>query len=107
MSLAPEFTHASRSLGYRWLCRWQFSLNLFLLLAALILGVFVSRRGLFLFFLVPVAFVPFSYARLRFHTSLERLLDSSSRTAPFCFPLTGLGVLLDFMMLAQLLTARS
>src|SRR5438128_141893 len=107
MSLAPEFTPASRSPAYRWLRRWQFGLNLFLLGAALVLGMFVLRRALFLLFVVPVAFVPFSYARLRLHTHLEGLLRSHPRTAPFCGLFTGLGVLLDCVLIAQFLTARS
>ncbi len=35
--------------------------------------------------LVPVAFVPFSYARLRFHTYLERLLGVHTRAASLFF----------------------
>ena len=107
MPLAPEFTPASRSPAYRWLRRWQFGLNLFLLGAALVLGMFVFRRALFLLFVVPVAFVPFSYARLRLHTHLEGLLRSHPRTAPCCCLFTGLGVLLDCVLIAQFLTARS
>ncbi|HEV8717778.1 MAG TPA: metallophosphoesterase [Candidatus Binatia bacterium] len=102
-----EFPPASRSLTYRWLRVWQFGLNLFLLLAAVVLGTLVFRRGFFLLVLVPIAFVPFSYARLRFHIYLEQLLRASPQTAAVFFLLFGIGVLLDCVMVAQLLTARS
>src|SRR5262249_36651464 len=107
MTSAPELMHDAPSLTYRWLRGWQFGLNLFLLLAAFVLGTFVFRRAFFLLVLVPIAFVPFSYARLRFHTYLERLLGVHTRTASLFFLLVWLGVLLDCVMVAQLLTARS
>jgi predicted MPP superfamily phosphohydrolase len=107
MRSASELARAAHSLTYRWLRSWQLGLNLFLLLAAFVLGTFVFRRAFFLLVLVPVAFVPFSYARLRFHTYLERLLGVHTRTASLFFLLVWLGVLLDCVMVAQLLTARS
>src|SRR5215510_5124994 len=107
MTSASELTHAVHSLAYRWLRSWQLGLNLFLLLAAFVLGTFVFRRAFFLLVLVPVVFVPFSYARLRFHTYLERLLGVHTRTASLFFLLVWLCVLLDCMMVAQLLTARA
>jgi predicted MPP superfamily phosphohydrolase len=65
------------------------------------------RRALFLLALMPIAFVPFSYARLRLHTFLEWLLGSHSYAARLSFLLAGLGMFLDVVMVAQLLTARS
>src|SRR5215470_10689890 len=107
MMSAVESPPAPRSLTYRWLRGWQFGLNLFLLLAAVALGTLVFRRAFFLLALVPIAFVPFSYARLRFHRYLEQLLRTHPRTAAVFFSLFGVGILLDCVMVAQLLTARS
>ena len=107
MIAVVESSPASRSLIYRWLRYWQFGLNLFLLLAALVLGTFVFRRAFFLLVLVPIAFVPFSYARLRFHRYLEQFRKVSAQAAPMFFFLFGIGILLDCIMIAQLLTARS
>ena len=78
--------HTLRSPAYRWLRSWQFGLNLFLVFAALILGTFVSWRAFFLLFLVPVAFVPFSYARLQLHIYLEQLLCKYQRAALLFLP---------------------
>ncbi len=97
--------HTLCSPAYRWLRSWQVGLNLFLVFAALILGTFVSGRAFFLLFLVPVAFVPFSYARLQLHIYLEQLLCKYQRAALFFFLLIGLGVLFDIVMIAQLFTA--
>ena len=107
MTAVVESSQASPSPLYRWLRRWQFGLNLFLALAALVLGTFVVRRAFLLLLLVPIAFVPFSYARLRFHIYLEQFRKASPRVASLFFLLFGIGVLLDWVMVAQLLTARS
>jgi predicted MPP superfamily phosphohydrolase len=107
MISALESSPASRSLTYRWLRGWQFALNLFVLLAAVVLGALVFRRAFLLLALVPIAFVPFSYARLRLHGYVEQLLRARPRTVSVFFALFGIGVLLDCVMVAQLLTARS
>jgi uncharacterized protein len=86
-----------------WALRWQIGLQLVLLLFALVLGALGFRRALFLFFFVPVAFVPFSYARLRLQRSVESLCAPPLLLYTFC----GLGMVFDAVMVAQLLTARS
>src|SRR5262245_52798100 len=107
MTAVVESSHASSSLAYRWLRYWQFGLNLFLLLAAFVLGTFVFRRAFFLVLLVPIAFVPFAYARLRFHLYLEQFSRASRQATSLFFFFFGMGILLDGVTIAQLLTARS
>src|SRR2546427_2592118 len=107
MTSVLESPPASRSLTYCWLRGWQVGLNLFLFLAAVVLGTLVFRRAFFLPIIVPIAFVPFSYARLRFHLHLEQLLKASPQTVSGFFLLFGIGVLLDCITVAQFLTARS
>jgi predicted MPP superfamily phosphohydrolase len=73
--------------------------------ALVLLGVWFawqgSRRALFLLALVPIVFLPFSYARLRLHRYL------TSHTPPSAaWPIAVVGLLLDIVMVAQLLTAR-
>lgn len=58
-------------------------------------------RGLFLLALIPLALVPFSYARVRLHRSLTRRLE---RRMPW--PLIALGLSCDAIMLVQLFYAR-
>ena len=89
--------------SYRWLRRWLYAFNLFLILGVLGMGIFFYRRALFFAAFVPIGFVPFSYARLRLHAALEQLLGSS----PGFFPLAiWLGVGCDLILAAQFLTAR-
>ena len=66
-----------------------------------------SRRALFLAALVPIAFAPFSYARMRSHLALARLLARHGGAVPIEVTSTVLGVIGDVVMVAQLLTARS
>jgi hypothetical protein len=61
-----------------------------------------ARRALFVVALVPVAFAPFAYARLRLHRTLGRLLAARHMAW-----ITALGGALDAVMATQLLTARS
>jgi predicted MPP superfamily phosphohydrolase len=103
MQRAPEFFTSHSSLS-PWLRSWQIGLNLFLFLALLILGALLFRRPLFLLVLIPIGFVPFSYARLRFDALLGRSLSAYPLLFLLC---VGLGLLLDCVMVAQLLTARS
>lgn len=84
-----------------WLVAAQVVLNVLLLLVGLWLAASGGRRGLFLLALVPLVFVPFSYARLRLHRFLE------PRLAPaFVWLLVVAGLLFDTIMVAQLLSAR-
>lgn len=79
----------------------QVTLNAVLLLVGAWLTWQGSRRATFLLALVPLVFVPFSYARLRLHRFLEARLAGA---LAWCF--TVLGVLFDAIMVAQLLNAR-
>ncbi|MBY0277955.1 metallophosphoesterase [Candidatus Binatia bacterium] len=98
MSHAP-FPHARR-----WLRLWLVALNLGLLAVAGLLAVLVTRRALFLALLVPLAIAPFSYARLRLYDALERTLARWPRVLG---GVLGTGVVLDFVLAAQLATGRA
>ena len=67
------------------------------------MGLLVTRRAFFLMALIPLAFLPFSYARIRLQAALERLLSRQASTARLLFTLTSLGVMCDVIMVAQLL----
>jgi predicted MPP superfamily phosphohydrolase len=89
-----------------WVRRWLVALNAGLLVLAVVLGTWVTRRALFLAALVPIAIMPFSYARVR----LQRLLSAHARTVGARRVLGGFtaaGVLFDLVMVAQLLTGRA
>ena len=79
----------------------QVLLNAVLLVA----GAWLYHSGLriasFLFVLVPLAFIPFSYARVRLQRLIEAHLASS-----LLWPATVIGLLFDAVMLAQMLSAR-
>jgi len=79
----------------------QVVLNGMLLFAGAWLAWSGSRRALFVVALVPLVFVPFSYARLRLHRLLAAHLAPSAiricAVAGLCF---------DLIMVAQLLSAR-
>jgi predicted MPP superfamily phosphohydrolase len=79
----------------------QVALNAVLVLGILWLTSLGSRRAAFLLALVPLVFVPFSYARLRLHRFLETHLGIAR-----VWLFTATGVLFDAVMVAQLLTAR-
>jgi predicted MPP superfamily phosphohydrolase len=90
-----------------WLRRWLIALDLGLLLAAVVLGLWVTRRAFFLVVLVPVAFVPFSYARLRLARMLASHADGSAYVGSFAHLFAFTGVACDLVMVAQLLTGRA
>jgi predicted MPP superfamily phosphohydrolase len=79
----------------------QVVLNSLLLLAGAWLSWQGYRRALFLLALVPVVFLPFSYARVRLHRYLAAHLTST-----WTGLVTAAGLLLDAIMVAQLLTGR-
>ena len=80
---------------------WLIALNLALILTGAVLAASGTRRALFLVALVPLAFAPFAYARLRLHRAL------AGGFSPRRLALIGaLGVGFDVVMIAQLLTAR-
>jgi predicted MPP superfamily phosphohydrolase len=89
----------------RWVRLWLIALNTGLVLAAFLLGVaWSSRRALFLAALVPVAIVPFSYARLRLHRAIAEALGARTWLVA---GIAILGILLDGILVAQLLTGRA
>jgi|GEM_PF-180606 len=90
-----------------WVQTWQVILHLSLLLSAIVMALVGTRRALFLLALLPLAFLPFSYARVRLEALLVQLLGSRAPTAPVGVALTSLGILCDVVMLAQLFTART
>lgn len=87
-----------------WLKLWLVTLNVGLLVVALLLGTMVTRRGFFLALIVPLGLTPFAYARLRLHDELEHSLARVPRVLGAAI---GLGVLLDFVLVAQLVTGRT
>jgi predicted MPP superfamily phosphohydrolase len=91
-----------------WVRRWWYGLNLALLVCAVGLALWIgSRLALVLIALVPLVFVPFSYARLRLHRSLVRWLAQHAAPSWTVLVLTGVGCVADCVTVVQLLTARS
>lgn len=93
--------------SFLWIRWWQVALNVGLFLAACVMGILGTRRAFFLLALIPLAFIPFSYARVWFQMFLDRLLGARAATRRVLVVLTGLGVACDVVMMAQLLTARA
>lgn len=105
MGIPPNDAESPALRSARRVRAWLIALNAGLLLAALALGIaWSSRRALFLAALVPVAFVPFSFARLRLHRALERALATRPRLVAV---LAGAGIVFDVILVAQLLTGRA
>jgi len=106
MALAPQHPDVTPSSFYRRVRRWQIAFHCILLLAVLVLGIWSYRRFLFFVVLIPIAFTPFSYARLRLQQDVEQALHAMRPTAALLPILTGLGLFFDAIMIAQALTAR-
>lgn len=79
----------------------QLALNVLLLLAGAWLAASGNRLAFLLLALVPLAFVPFSYARVRLHRLLEAHVARS-----VVWPAAATGLLFDAIMVAQVLSAR-
>jgi predicted MPP superfamily phosphohydrolase len=94
-------------LGTVWLRRWLIALNVGLLGLAVVLGTWVTRRAVFLAALVPIAVMPFSYARLRLHRLLARHAGAAPGARRALGAFAAAAVLCDAVMVAQLLTARA
>lgn len=94
-----------QALVERWARLWLYGMNLAVLAMGIAWAITGSRRALFLIALVPLALVPFSYARLRVHRALVLHLPAARGGPAALYAL--LGSLCDFVMLAQLLTART
>ncbi|MBX3023944.1 metallophosphoesterase [bacterium] len=88
----------------RWQRRWLIALALCLALAASYLGLTGSRRAWLLALLVPTAFAPVAYARLRL---FARLAAPLRRRPALIAVAASLAVAADAVMVAQLLTARA
>lgn len=80
----------------------QVALNAALLLIGVVFACMGSRRALLLLGLVPVAFVPFSYARRRLQRVLELHLPPVA-----LWTVTAIGLFCDVIMCAQIFDARS
>ena len=65
---------------------------------------YVTWRAAYLIAMVPIAIVPFSYARLRLHGQFHKVLGADSRTLAI---LTVVGMVADLVMATQILAARS
>lgn len=89
---------------YRTVRVGQWAVQATILGAALWLAAHGSTRALILAALVPIAFGPFSYARLRLQ---RRLTPPAARANPAAWGLAIAGLGLDAIMTAQLLTART
>lgn len=87
----------------RWQRAWLVTLGAFLMVAAAVLAAQGSRRGWMLAVIVPVAYLPVAYARLRL---FARLADPIAGRPLLLWALAGLAVLADVVMVTQLLTAR-
>lgn len=79
----------------------QISMNAALLVAAVWFAWSGNRRAVYLVALVPLAFVPFSFARLWLHRLLEKQLGTA-----LLWPLALIGLVFDWTMVGQLLLAR-
>jgi predicted MPP superfamily phosphohydrolase len=95
----PRSAHAGER-ATRWVVGAQVVLNAVLLAVGIWLGLARGRLP-FLLALVPLVFVPFSYARVRLHRFLAPHLTPS-----LVGVLVATGLLLDATMVAQLLSAR-
>ena len=83
---------------------WHIGLNLFLLLAAGAMWLWVTWRAAYLVAMVPIAIMPFSYARQRLHAHCVSLLGPSSLSLVL---FSVVGMIFDAIMAMQILTARS
>ncbi len=102
----PNGLHANFS-WFTWIHWWQIALNAGLFLSACVMGILGARRAFFLLALIPLAFIPFSYARVWLQVFLDRLLSTGTSALRLLVVLTGLGVVCDVVMVVQLLTARN
>lgn len=81
---------------------WLYAFNFVLMAIGVGLALAGTRRALFVVLLVPAGFAPFGYARLRLHRALAGVL--SARNMAW---MAAVGIGLDVVMGAQLLTARA
>jgi len=91
----------------RWLRLWLWGLNLAALATGVAWWLGGYRRALFLVVFVPLALVPFSWARLATVEALRRHLPVRTWAPAAWLALGAAGMACDLLMLAQMLTARS
>jgi predicted MPP superfamily phosphohydrolase len=103
----PAASPPALSTTYRWVRTSQYGLNVAIVLAGVALTAGEWHRALFALALVPLVFVPFSYARLRAQRTIEGLLGGRPYGRRAATLWSGVAAALDAVMLAQLLTARS
>ncbi|MBP1687573.1 MAG: putative phosphoesterase [Deltaproteobacteria bacterium] len=100
----PAFPHRflrAEAAAARWVIAGQLTLNVVLLLGGAWLASLGNRLAVFLMVLIPLAFLPFSYARVRLHRLLEAHVTRS-----IVWPATATGLIFDAIMVAQVLTGR-
>lgn len=85
-----------------WLRRWHWALNIGLVAVGFLVVLNWSHRALVLLPFVPLAFVPFSWARLWFDGYLARHFPTA--VAPLI--VAGVGIAGDVVLVGQLLTGR-
>ncbi len=100
----PSHARLNTLVSRRAQCVWHIGLNLFLLLAACAMWQWVTWRAVYLVAMVPIAIMPFSYARQRLHNHCLGLLGPASLSLAL-FSLVGM--MFDAIMAMQILTARS
>ncbi len=90
-----------------WLRRWLYGLNLTVLAVAVGLAAQSARHMWFILLFIPLALMPFSYARWRTHRSLHKRLPQNRLVFWSLAIFAVVGASCDAIMMAQLLTARS
>lgn len=98
-----RFSIVRTSRPLRWQRVWLVALGAFLMATAAVLAAQGSRRGWMLAVIVPLAFAPVAYARLRL---FARLAAPLAGHPALHWALAALAVVADLVMVAQLLTAR-
>ena len=83
---------------------WLVAFNVLVLAAGFVLAGMGMRRGLFLAAMVPIALVPFSWARWRLHRTIDRALRGNRWVE---WPLAIGGAACDVVMMLQLVSART
>jgi hypothetical protein len=92
---------------FTWIHWWQVALNVGLFFSVCVMGILGIRRAFFFLALIPLGFIPFSYARVWLQMFLDRLLGTRASTLRLLVVLTSLGVVCDVVMIAQFFTARA
>jgi predicted MPP superfamily phosphohydrolase len=98
----------NRNVRIRTLVRlWLGAAHVFLLTVAAVLASRYPTRAVVLLLLVPIAFTPFAYARLRVLDRCIAIVSAHARSRSALIALAVVGCVADAVTLTQLLTARS